>query len=175
MRRITTTRGAQMQHKIGNVFELYALALAIGEAFSNHYRTAARQSRLMGEREVAALFETLEGLECGRALQIDRWAHGSRLPLVDAVPFLSLCEPRWPGTGDARRLLQTTVSAEETLRACFNWIAAAAEDESVRMTATMLAATRESHIWHLRGQLARRANSPVPPGLFVNAPIFATA
>ena len=154
-----------MQRKVESVFELYALALAVGQGFAQRYHRAARQFRAAGDLDAAALFETIEELECALALQIDRSACGACLPQLEARKYIDLTEPRLSGTAHREQAFDSAIAAELALRTYYARIANEATNEDLQAVAAALASDRDRHVWRLRRirSWPSLALSPVSP------------
>lgn len=149
-----------MHVKVESVFELYALALAIGQRFANQYRDAALNMRTAGDEEAADLLDTIEDLECAQALQIDRWTCGAHLPRVDVQRFFTPGEPRLRASASREQVLESAIRAELALRSCYVRLAADSPDEEIRALAAALASERDRHVWRVRRMLSRPAEMP---------------
>lgn len=162
-----------MHRTVESVFELYALALAIGQTFAQQYREAARQLRAAGDAAAADLFEYIEDLECAQALQIDRWSCGARLPRVEPHDFFALDEPRLHAAAGRGQMLESAIAAELTLRACYGRLATESSDEEVRALAAALAGQRDRHVWRVRRILSRPSPATMPAASAFGAAAFA--
>ena len=153
---------------IQSIEELMAHAYAIEAEAEARYRVLAVQMEMHNNREVAALFRTLEKYEGQHAREIDARATGMSLPvpepwefkwadaespeLVDSLSMHYLMSPRM--------VLARALQAERQAFAFFNKLASSTTDPAISDMAKNFAADEQEHISMIKNLLAKLEYPP---------------
>lgn len=129
---------------IGTARELYAHAIAMERAASEHYTELAERMRFLGHEAVAEVFERLAGFESEHLRALEARVAGIDLPgaelhLETPVPALS-----------AQHALAMALEGENRAQAFFEQVMTRADDPAVRALAREMAAEEAEHAELLR-------------------------
>jgi rubrerythrin len=148
---------------IQSIEELMAHAHAIEAEAEARYRELAIQMELHNNREVAALFRTLERYEGQHAREIESRAAGMSLPVLDPWEF-KWADAEGPELVDSlsmhylmspRMVLVRALQAERQAFAFFNKLASSTTDIAISDMAKNFAADEQEHISMIKNLLAK--------------------
>ncbi len=146
--------------------ELMAVAEALEREAAERYTELAAHMRALGNEQTAAVFEQLAAEERGHEEAVQRWS----VAAVGKAPDPADIRWRdWPETFDEEaaaemvgsrlvtpyRALSVAVRNEERTFALWSYLAARAEDETIRQAAERMAHEELRHVALLRGERRR--------------------